>query len=326
MSNKYRLLVIWFILISLFSVVSAQKKFNQNISHGKQIMWEPVDIRRRNLLLGPGGIEMRPDLSRVTYIQEKKGGASEKFYIRDGVGRTWVVKIGREAQPETAAVRLLWAIGYKTEINYLIPTLVVPGKGTYKNARLEARPNNIERGEHWNWRKNPFLNKIEFQGLKLMMAFFNNWDIKIEFNNSILQNTDSDETYYVVSDLGTTFGKLGSNSLPIFWRMGRSVNNPVHYNKTSFVKGTKGNTLKLAYKGQAGDLFRYITIEEGRWLLNLLKQLSAKQIADAFWAANYRESEVELLTDSVQNRIAELDRAVSFRTQNFKNKKGRSGN
>jgi hypothetical protein len=318
MINKSRLLIIWIILISLFSVVTAQRISVKK----KQIMWEPVDVSRRNLFLGPGGAEWRPNLSRITYIEEKKGGASEKFLIKDGAGRIWVVKIGREAQPETAAVRLLWALGYKTEINYLVPTLKVPGRGVYRNVRLEARPSYIERGERWNWKKNQFKGTIEFQGLKMMMAFLNNWDMKIEMNNSILQNKASGEDYYVVSDLGTTFGKLGSNSLPIFWRIGRSVNNPNDYNKTKFIKGTKKDDLKLAYKGQHSSIFRDITIEDGRWLANLLKQLSYKQITDAFRAANYSESDVKLLARSVQNRIAELDRATSYESAMIKDKKG----
>lgn len=327
MSNKSRFLIIWILLISLFSVVSAQKKSQKDTSSGKRVMWESGEVSRRNLFLGPGGAEMRPDLSRVTYIEEKEGGASEKFLIKDGAGRTWVVKIGREAQPETAAVRLLWALGYKTEINYLVPTLTVPGRGTFRNARLEARPGQIERGMRWNWQNNPFTNTTEFQGLKLMMAFLNNWDMKIEMNNSILQNTDSDEHYYIVSDLGTTFGKLGTNSMPIFWRIGRSVNNPLHYQQTKFVKGTKNNYLNLAYKGQHSSLFRNITIEQGRWLAKLLKQLSFQQITDAFRAANYSDSEINILARSVQNRIDELDRATAYsavKTVTTKNKKGQS--
>jgi hypothetical protein len=29
----------------------------------------------------------------------------------------WVAKIGKEAQSETVAVRLLWGAGYETEVN-----------------------------------------------------------------------------------------------------------------------------------------------------------------------------------------------------------------
>src|SRR5687767_13690550 len=78
---------------------------------GKPVMWEPGDIATRDLYWGPGGEQMKPDMSKVEFIEEEKKGASKKYRIRDGSGKTWVAKIGREAQPETAAVRLLWAVG-----------------------------------------------------------------------------------------------------------------------------------------------------------------------------------------------------------------------
>lgn len=128
---------------------------------------------------------MRPDLRKITFIEEEKGGHNKKYRIKDGSGRIWVAKLGREAQPETAAVRLLWALGYKTEINYLVPTITIPGKGTFRNVRLEARPANVERVDEWKWKDNPFIGTKELQGLKIMMVFFNNWDI-VDIQNKIL--------------------------------------------------------------------------------------------------------------------------------------------
>ena len=82
---------------------------------GTPVMWvRPTDIGSRDLLLGPGGAEMRPDLRRITFIKEEKGGYSKKYRVRDGSGREWVVKSGKEAQSETSAVRLLLAVGYLT--------------------------------------------------------------------------------------------------------------------------------------------------------------------------------------------------------------------
>src|SRR5205085_995648 len=79
-------------------------------------------------------------------------------------------KVGKEEQSETAAVRLLWAVGYVTEINYLVPRVTIPGKGTFANVRFEARPKQIKRLEEWKWAKNPFVGTRAFQGLKVMMA------------------------------------------------------------------------------------------------------------------------------------------------------------
>src|SRR5262249_59081805 len=76
------------------------------------MLWqEPSDIATRNLLLGPGGEEMQPDLSSVTFIEKQKGGHSTKYRVRDAQGRVWVAKVGKDAQSELDPSRLLWACG-----------------------------------------------------------------------------------------------------------------------------------------------------------------------------------------------------------------------
>src|SRR5207253_723195 len=149
------------------------------------VLWEAVNISEQNLFFGPGGEEMRPDLSRITFIEEEKGGYSTKYRVKDGAGNVWVAKVGKEAQSETASVRLISALGYKTEINYLAPEHTNPGKGTFTNVRLEARPEGVKRLREWEWKKNPFVGTKQLQGLIIMMSLLNNWDLK-NANNKIL--------------------------------------------------------------------------------------------------------------------------------------------
>jgi hypothetical protein len=294
-----------------FSAVTAQEKSKEEKPIGKAVMWEPINIAERDLFAGPGGDQMRPDLSSITFIKEEKNGHNKKFRIKDGAGRVWVAKFGREAQPETAAVRLMWGLGYKTEINYLVPTLTIPGKGTFRNVRLEARPEEIDRLDEWKWKDNPFIGSKEFQGLKMMMVFFNNWDI-VDVQNKILHvdGPEGKELHYIVSDLGATFGKLGNNNLPIVYRFGRKTGNPTKYIDSSFIDDVRGGIVDLAYKGKNRDLFDDITVEEGRWLTELLNQLTDKQIEDAFRAANYSPEDVRTLVQAVKNRIADLNQAT----------------
>lgn len=121
---------------------------------GTPVLWrEPADIASRNLLLGAGGEEMKPDISKLTFIEQKTGGYSTKYRVRDAKGNEWIAKIGKEAQPDTAANRLLWALGYETEIAYLVPNVKIEGKGDFENVRLEARPANIKRAGNWMWAK-----------------------------------------------------------------------------------------------------------------------------------------------------------------------------
>jgi hypothetical protein len=276
---------------------------------GTPVMWrDPGDISRRNLLLGPGGDRMKPDLTRVTFIKEEKGGFSTKYRVKDGQGREWVAKVGPEAQSETAAVRLLWAIGYVTEINYLVPRLEIEGKGVFENVRLEARPENIKRLDEWKWSDNPFKGTRELQGLVIMMALLNNWDIK-DTNNKILLVRDRDsgrnELHYIVSDLGATFGKVKTNA-PLVWRFRRNRNDPEDYSRDPFLEDVKGDNVSLFYNGKRQELFDFITVSDARWVGSLLSKLTDNQIGDAFRAANYTPSEVRILTEAVRARINEL--------------------
>lgn len=297
-------------LVLLFTSVEAQKKAKETFTGGKPVLWERVNIRQQDLFLGPGGEAMQPDLSGVTFIREDTGGHSKKYRIKDGSGNTWVAKIGDETQSETAAVRLMYGIGYKTEINYLVPRLTIPGKGTFSNVRLEARPDSVDRGKEWKWGGSPFENTRQMKGLMIMMAFLNNWDMK-SANNVILKT--GGESQYVISDLGVSFGKTGSNGWPIIWRFGRSRNNPEDYSKARFIKDVKNNRVKLVFNGKNRSRMKNFTTTDARWLADLLLDLSDKQIADAFRAANYSDGDIRLLTASVKDRIRQLNRAANDR-------------
>ncbi|HZH31894.1 MAG TPA: hypothetical protein VEY11_14105 [Pyrinomonadaceae bacterium] len=276
---------------------------------GTPVMWrDPGDIAARDLFAGPGGEGMKPDLRKITFLKQETGGYSTKFRVRDASDREWVAKIGREAQSEAAAVRLLWAIGYVTEINYLVPRLTIEGKGTFENVRLEARPEHIKRLDEWKWADNPFSGTRELRALIIMMAFLNNWDIK-DANNKVLlvPNLKTGETrlHYIVSDLGATFGRVKVDA-PVIWRIKRNRNDPADYAADPFLEDVTDGRVFLFYKGKSQRMFDDLRVEEAAWLGGLLAQLSDRQIGDAFRAANYTPGEVLLMTRAVRARIKEL--------------------
>ena len=50
-------------------------KGEKKVYTGTPVMWrDPADISSRNLILGAGGEEMKPDISKITYIEDKTGG------------------------------------------------------------------------------------------------------------------------------------------------------------------------------------------------------------------------------------------------------------
>lgn len=309
--NIRRLIVCTIILLfglsSLTFAVQDKKKKKKAVPSGTPVLWkDPGNIKARDLFSGPGGSEKRPDTSSLTFIKEEKGGYSKKFRVKDARGDEWVVKVGKEAQSETAAVRLLWAVGYLTEINYLVPRVSIPGKGVFQNARFEARPDEVERAGEWKWKRNPFVGTRELQGLIVMMGLLNNWDIK-DANNVILYvpyRGDRGESQYAISDLGATFGKTGR--LPFLWRITRSRNNPKDYAKARLIDKVKGNRVAFRYGGKNRGLFKNISLEEAKWIGNLLSRLSDRQVSDAFRAANYNQAEIRMLTQAVRRRINEL--------------------
>lgn len=306
-TSKFRSAVLLAVILCLTSVdvgvVAKQKqKKTKQAPQGTAVMWErPSDISSRDLFLGPGGSSMRPDLRRITFIKEEKGGYSKKYLVRDASGREWVAKIGKEAQSETSAIRLLWGVGYLTEVNYLVPRVTIPGKGTFNNVRFEARPESWDRVGEWKWKRNPFVGTPEYQGLKIMMAMINNWDLK-DSNNEIIQTNG--ELRYVISDLGATFGH--ASTTPLFWRLTRSRNNPSKYTNAKFLERVKGNRVVLHFGGKNRGLMKDITIRDAQWLSSWLSQLSDQQLRDAFRAANYRPDQINMLAGAVRERSNEL--------------------
>lgn len=308
-TRKLRALILFALILSLTSLdtgLANSKKKKKEAPTGTPVLWaQPTDITSRDLFLGPGGEAMRPDLRRITLIKEERGGYSKKYRIRDGSGHEWVAKIGKEAQSETAAVRLLWGMGYYTEVNYLVPRITIPGKGTFNNVRLEARPDNWKREGEWKWKQNPFTGTPQLQGLKIMMALINNWDLK-DANNVIIKERGDDELRYVISDLGATFGH--ASTTPIIWRITRSRNNPAKYVKSNFFEKVKGDRVVLHYGGKNRGLLKDIRVDDAQWIAALLSQLTDRQLRDAFRAANYSPSDINLLASEVRERANELVR------------------
>jgi len=263
-------------------------------------------------------------------------GTSPKFTVRDESGVRWKVKMGHEARPETVASRLVWAVGYSTNEDYFLPELPVQGMpehlnrgqqyirphGTAHNVRLKRYLEGEKKVGIWRWSANPFASTRELNGLKVMMALINNWDLK-DVNNSVYyekrpEGSDGPENINMVSDLGASFGTTG-----VSWKRAATDGNLHSYSTSKFVRKVTPAYVDFATPSSPFvlDIFyppdflmrmhlrglgRHVPRDDVHWIGQLLAQLSPAQIRDAFRAAGYTPDEVESFAKVVETRIAAL--------------------
>jgi hypothetical protein len=306
-----------------------QKPPKQGKSDPPAIIWrDPGNISALNLVYGAGGREHAPDPNgRYIFENEDMNGTSPKFYVKDSNGVRWQIKLGAETKSETAATRLLWAAGYFVDEDYYLAEVKVEGLPELRRgqrfvtngdlvsgARLKRRNKKIKKIGHWDWFKNPFGGTRELNGLRVMMALVNNWDLK-EVNNRVY--IVDGEQRYVVSDLGATFGKTGNS-------ISRSKSDPEGFVRTKFIDkvtdeeadfemrsrpffATVVNVPNYKQRTKMQEITKNIPRADARWLGHLLGQLTEQQIRDCFRTAGYASEEITGYASEVQKRIAELN-------------------
>lgn len=294
------------------------------------ILWrDPADIASRNLIYGPGGEKNQPN-GPFVFVKEDLHGTNPKFVIKDASGVKWKLKLGIEARPETAASRLVWAAGYFADEDYFVPDLIIRNvppnlhrgeqyvdpDGYTHNARLKRYVEGEDKAGTWKWKENPFTGTREFNGLRVMMALINNWDLK-DVNNKVYD--DDGNAIYLVSDLGASFGTTGFGK-----SLKESKGNPQSYTESKFIEKISPPVVDFFGPGApALDhivqplnfksgldmewIGKDIPIDDARWLGRILAQLSAQQIQDAFGAAGFSPKEITEFAAVVRSRIAELN-------------------
>ena len=261
-------------------------------------------------------------------------GTNPKLKVRDKNGIKWRVKLGVEARPETVASRLLWAVGYSTNQFYFLPSAKVEGlpshlhrgqnfispDGTMRNVEMRRKVKTESKIGLWSWRHNPFVGTRELNGLRVMMALLNNWDLKDD-NNAIyeVERPDHREEDYLVKDLGASFGTTG-----LSWTAKKGIGNYESYVHSRFIRKVTPdyvdfnvptrpalivffNLPEFIRRLQLRWIGKHIPRADARWIGQLLAQLSHEQIRDAFRAAGYSPAETEEYAQAVEARIRGLD-------------------
>ena len=315
--------------------IVAKKDVVEITGQGPAVLWRyPNDIATRDMIYGAGGKAHAPSEGPFTFVKEDTGGTNPKFDATDSAGVKWKVKTGIEAKPETVATRFVWAVGYFVDEDYFLQELRlknVPAKlrrgakyvssdGVVSGARLERPPYpHAKKLGEWQWWDNPFLGKRELNGLRVLMAVLNNWDLK-DTNNRIFQVTGPDGPFqlYEVSDLGASFGTPGFG-----WTKSGSRGNVKAYTKSKWIKNIEAEFIDFNVPSRPAidhypdvpDTLKRLKLrkigwqiprEDARWMGDLLGQLSGAQIRDAFRSAGYDSATVESFSREVEERIAEL--------------------
>jgi hypothetical protein len=322
------------LLLLIFSASPLAQKPTKERDHDETgdlpaVLWrDPGDVSSLNLIYGAGGLAHAPDPGGTyTFVKEDRDGTNPKFDVEDAAGVPWRVKLGEESQTETAASRLLWAVGYFVDEDYYLPEVTVTGLprlhrgqifvsagGRVHGAGFERRPKEGKKHGDWDWFANPLHETREENALRVMMALLNNWDLK-KVNNAIYE-VDG-ERHYVVSDLGATFGNTGNYFT-------RSKNVLPRYENTKFIEHTTPEFVDFVlhsrpfvltifsirhYREYARmeQLVDHIPRNDAKWLGERLSRLSDEQLRDCFRAAGYTTDKVEGYTKVIRERIAALN-------------------
>jgi hypothetical protein len=316
-------LIVLTLAISAYTVTgNSQNDKTEGV--GKPVAWkDPGNIAERNLLWGSGSKSGAPR-PPFRFVKEDAKGTQPKVEVTDAAGEKWKVKFGKEVHAEIAATRLLWAFGYIVEETYFIPSGRIEGitrlgrakqfispDGAFQAARFEKRPKNIIRTDiSWSWSKNPFLGTKELSGLRILMTMINNWDTRaVSKNNIVLSVTLPNgivEDWYVVEDLGSSFGRMGRYPLI----SSRNRWDLEDFKKQGFIDGISGNMLDLHYKGGARSINK-VPLEHARWFAGLAAQLTENQVRQAFEAAGATPAEVDGFSSRIMEKIRELQTAVN---------------
>ena len=295
-----------------------EKKKKGEVPKGVPMLWQdPGDVASRDLTWGSGSEAGAPK-PPFRFVEEDTSGTNPKVTVTDAAGVTWSVKFDEEVHAEVAATRLAWALGYAVDETYFVASGRLEGAsrlsrsakfvrdGSFTNARFEKRPETVtRRGVEWQWSSNPFVGTKEYSGLIILQSLLSNWDTK-DSNNEILAVRHDDgrvEDWYVVSDWGGTFGKMGGFGSHSKWDL-------EDYRKQQFISKVSDGRLVLDYRGKGGETLKSVPVEHARWFAGLASQLTAEQLRAAFRAAGASAAEQEGFAAELAERIRELEAAV----------------
>jgi hypothetical protein len=263
-----------------------------------QLWKDPGNVAARDLRWGRGGRTLAPAADGVFEFKDSDvTGYSAGYDVVDGAGREWDVKTGDEGQPEVLASRLLWAIGFHQPVVYFVP------EWTMKNGPV-SRPNSGRfrlSSDHdtdgdWSWTDNPFIGTRQLKGLVVANLIINNWDLKPS-QNRIFTAVRSPSRWYVVQDVGASFGKTA-------WPTGNR-NSIDDFESQQLVLGVENGRVQFDYHGRHRELLENITPADVVWVCRLFSRITDRQWSELFAGAAVAPEIGARYTRKIKSKIQE---------------------
>jgi hypothetical protein len=310
------------------TTTEGERSRTASVTDENRFIWkDPGRVSSLDFVGGPGGRENAPQ-PPFTFSEDLPGGTSPKMIVTDARRIKWTVKWGPEAKAETFATRMAWATGYHATPSYFVREGYIDSvgkissaakyidrnnRGRFTEARFELRDPNehVLPTSNWSLIDNPFLGTPQLHALKVMMMLLSNWDVKDARSSDgpntalveIAREDGKKELHYIVDDWGASMGKWGDFFSRSKWNCkGFESQTP------SFIQGVDENgSVGFGFSGKrTGDMVRGIKVDDIRWLMRYLGQISDDQIRSGLEASGATAEELTCFSNALRGRINRL--------------------
>ena len=310
------------IFITFTAVLAYHEDHDKKRSQGPRdnVFWvDPGDPSKFDFQYGIGGPERQPT-PPFHFVSEDLSRTSPKANVTDERGVAWNIKWGVEARPSAFCTRLAGACGYLVEPEYFVASGRIEGvthlqrvgkyisdDGQFAGGRFQLRTDlpKYLKGEYWPLKKNPFEGTPAFQGMRILMLLLSNWDHR-DSNFGIFEDSSGDKPryLYVQTDWGASLGKWGNPLTRSKWNCKDFAGQT-----REFIKGVEEDRIKWGF-GDWDD----IRVSDVQWLLQYLGKITDAQLREGMAAVGATPRETDCYTQSLRDRIEQLQQAASATT------------